>query len=158
MAEKIECVFLTCFEAEYARLATILQYSGIRCHRAETLREADFYLTVTGAAVLVTDVTFLDGTWRDALRMIAETHPVAPPLVTADEVDWPFLADVYELGAGGILWKPVDFTIAIELIQTVDQAARDRAEWYKERVWSAPVHGSLRPATGSGSPFGRAAA
>lgn len=158
MAERIECVFLTCFAAEYARLATILQYSGIYAHRAETLQEADFYLTVTGATVLVTDVTFMDGTWRDALRMAAETHPVAPPLVAAQEADWPFLPDVFERGAGGILWKPIDFTIAIEMIQTVHQAASDRAEWFAERLWSEPVSEKWRQAPGSGSPFGRAAA
>jgi len=47
-------------------------------HRAETLDEADFLLTVTGATAFVSDVTFPDGTWRDALAMVAEVHPLTP--------------------------------------------------------------------------------
>lgn len=154
MAERIESVFLTCFAAEFSTLATVLQFSGIRAHRAETLEEADFYLTVTGATVLVTDVLFLDGNWRDALGMVAGTHPLAAALVAADRVDWPFLSDVYRLGACGVLWKPVDYARAIDSLRRLDQAARDRAEWLAERPSSRA--GSQTPA--SRAAFRRAAA
>jgi DNA-binding NtrC family response regulator len=125
--ERIECVFLTCFRSDYSFLATVLQYSAIRMHRAETLDEADFLLTVTGATAFLSDVTFPDGTWRDALAMVAEVHPLTPALVVAEPVDSQFLPDVYRRGACGVLWKPIDFIQALGMIRTADQAARDRA-------------------------------
>ena len=100
--------------------------------RAETLEEADFYLTVTGATVLLTDVTFLDGTWRDALRMASETHPRAAAIVVAEAVDYSLLSDAYDRGACGLLWKPVNFLEAIDLIRTLNQAACDRVQWLDE--------------------------
>jgi DNA-binding NtrC family response regulator len=139
MVERIECVFLTCFAAEFSTLATALQFSAIRAYRADTLEEADFYLTVTGATVFVTDVLFLDGNWRDALAMSTATHPLAAALVAADEVDWPFLADAYRAGACAVLWKPLNFARAIQSIRRLHQAARDRAEWLAERRWAAPA-------------------
>jgi DNA-binding NtrC family response regulator len=125
--ERIECVFLTCFRSDYSFLASVLQYSGIRMHRAETLDEADFLLTVTSGTAFLSDVTFPDGTWRDALAMLAEVHPLTPALVVADPVDWQFLTDAYSRGACGVLWKPIDFIQAIQMIRTADQAAHDRA-------------------------------
>jgi hypothetical protein len=122
----IDVVFLTCFRAELSSLALIVQYSSIRLHRAETLEEADFLMLATGATVLVSDLLFLDGTWRDALRMAAEVHPLVGSMVTADPEDWPQVADLYRCGGCSILWKPVDCLSAIDQIRTVDQAARDR--------------------------------
>lgn len=144
MSQRIECVALTCFTSEFSTLATILGYSGIRLYRAETLEEAGFYLTVTGATVFVTDVTFLDGTWRDALGMAAETHPLVAALVAADGVDGPVVADAQARGACGILWKPIDFIQAIGFIRTANQAACDRAEWLAERSCSCPVSNQCR--------------
>jgi DNA-binding NtrC family response regulator len=123
----IDCVFLTCFRSEFSLLATVLQYSGIRMHRAETLEEADFFLTVTSATAFLSDVNFLDGTWRDALDMAAEMHPLAAALIVADPVDGRFLEDASARGACGLLWKPLGFMEAIEWIRALDQAARDRA-------------------------------
>jgi hypothetical protein len=125
-SEAIEAVFLTCFRNEYVFLATVLQYSRIRMHRAETLEEADFLLTVSGSTVLLTDALFLDGTWRDALRMAAEMHPFTGCLVVADAADWRSLGDLYALGGCGALEKPADPIVAIRLIRTVDEAARNR--------------------------------
>jgi DNA-binding NarL/FixJ family response regulator len=122
----IDCVFLTCFASEFSFLALVLQYSYIRLHRAETLEQANFLLLVTGATALLTDVTFLDGTWCDALRMSSENYPRVPTLVVADPADHPFLTDVYARGACGVLWKPVDMLDAIEMIRTIHQAALDR--------------------------------
>lgn len=128
----IECVFLTCFRPEFASLATVLQYSGVRLARAESVDEADFLLTVTGATVLVSDVTFPDGTWRDTLHMSAEIHPLVAPAIAADPVDWPFLADAYDRGACDVLWKPIHFLQAIHTIESLDQAARERSQWVAE--------------------------
>jgi CheY-like chemotaxis protein len=137
--ERIDCVFLTCFRADYSFLASVLQYSGVRMHRAETPEEADFLLTVTGATVLVSDVTFPTGTWRDALAMLAEVHPLIPALVAAEPVDRQYLRDVYTRGACGVLWKPIDFGEVIRMIRTADQAARDRAFFKSETALRASL-------------------
>jgi DNA-binding NarL/FixJ family response regulator len=129
---RIECVYLTCFQPDFSFLATVLYYSRIRMHRAETVEEADFLLTVTGASVLLTDVTFLDGSWRDALRMAADIHPHVAALVAAETVDRPFLLDSGDYGACGILWKPLPNDRTVNLIRTVDEAARNRAALHGE--------------------------
>jgi DNA-binding NarL/FixJ family response regulator len=125
--DAIECVFLTCFRSEFSVLAIVLQYSRIRMRQAETLDEADFMLTATASTVLVSDTLFLDGSWRDALRMAVEIHPCVATLVAADPVDSPYLFDAYSRGACGALWKPADFGEAVRLIRSADQASRDRA-------------------------------
>ena len=145
MSQRIECVALTCFTSEFSTWATILGYSRIRLHRAETLEEADFCLTATGATVLLTDVTFLDGTWRDALCMAADKHPLAAALVVADAVDGSVLADAYTRGACGVLWKPIDFITTIDWIRSVNQAARDRADV----AGRAPLPARRFPASGT---------
>lgn len=124
---RIDCVYLTCFRSEFSVLAITVQYSGIRLHRAETLEEADFLLTVTGGTVLLTDVAFLDGSWRDALIMAREVHPLAASSIVADSADWPFLEDAYERGACAAIPKPIELTGAIHLIRTLHEAARNRA-------------------------------
>ena len=129
----IDCVYLTCFRHEFSVLASVLCYSSIRLHRAETLEQADFLLTVTGGTVLLSDVAFLDGTWRDALRVIPQTHPMVSVLVVAEPVDWPALVDAYALGACGAVWKPLEFSKTADSIRTVDEAARERALLARER-------------------------
>jgi DNA-binding NtrC family response regulator len=126
---RIHCVFLTCFPSDFSFLATVLYYSRIRMDRADTLDQADFLLTVTPSTVLLSDMTFLDGSWRDALRMASEVHPHVAALVVADPVDRPFLSDsdAYASGACGILWKPLAIDQAIDLIRTADEAAKNRA-------------------------------
>jgi len=126
-ANRIECVYLTCFRYEFSVLAVVLQYSAIRMHRAETLDEADFLLTVTGSTVLLSDIAFLDGSWRDALIMAGRVHPLVASLIIADPADWPSLADAYDRGACGALLKPIEFVPAIQLIRTLHEAVRDRA-------------------------------
>ncbi len=128
-SDRIECVYLTCFCSEFAFLATVLQYSGIRMLHADSLDEADFLLTVTGAGTFLCDVTFADGTWRDALYMAAQTHRHTASLIVAEPVDKPFLSDAFTRGACAVLWKPFNFTQAIDRIRTLDQAAQDRAAW-----------------------------
>ena len=123
----IDCVFLTCFRSDYSFLATVLRYSGVRLLRAESVEEADFLLTAAGATAILSDVTFSEGTWRDVLQMATELHPLVPLLIVAEPVDVPFLSDCYTRGACGVLWKPLDYLLVIQTVQTLDQAARDRA-------------------------------
>jgi DNA-binding NtrC family response regulator len=129
VTNRIECVFLTCFRSDFSFLATVLYYSSIRMHRADTLDEADFLLTVTSSTVFLSDTRFLDGSWRESLRMVSEVHPHVAALVVADAVERPFLsdADVYALGACGILWKPLWMDRTIDLIRTANEAAQNRA-------------------------------
>ena len=121
----IQCVYLTCFHAEFSTLAILLQYSAIRIRRAETLEEAEFLLTVTGSTVLLTDITFLDGSWRDALAMAGE-YPLLASVVAVDAADWP-LTESYDRGACGALRKPLDLNQAVSLIRAVHEAVRERA-------------------------------
>jgi DNA-binding NtrC family response regulator len=134
-------VFLTCFNSEFSFLALVLQYSGIRLHRADTLDAADFLLLVTSATAFLTDVAFLDGSWKDALLMAAGTHPQTPAFIVADEVDAPCLKEAYERGACGVLWKPLDIPGVIEAIRTAHQAAQDR-----KAVHGKPVRPANAPA------------
>jgi DNA-binding NtrC family response regulator len=144
----IECVFLTSFRSESSSVATVFQYSGVRLHRADSLEEAGFLLTVTGATVFLADVTFLDGNWCDALAMAAQLHPGVTTLIVADPVDSSFLRDACDRGALGVLWRPFDFTRAFEMIRTARQAAEDRAIWLAEISpdTAGPVH-SISKAT-----------
>jgi DNA-binding NtrC family response regulator len=138
----IDCVFLTCFNAEFSFLALVLHYSGIRMHRADTLDAADFLLLVTSATAFLTDVAFLDGSWEDALRMATGTHPQTPAFVVADAADATCLKESYERGACGVLWKPLDIPDVIEAVRTAHQAAQDR-----KAVHAKPVRPGLAPAS-----------
>jgi hypothetical protein len=95
----IQCVFLTCFENDYRVVGTILAYGGIRIHRAETLDQADFILTVTGGTVVLTDSVFLDGTWEDTLEMCAHLHPTVSALVISHPEDRDFVEGATDRGA-----------------------------------------------------------
>lgn len=122
----IDCVFLTCFQDEWRAIATLLQYGGIRSHRAETTEQADFLLTVTGGTVLLTDAIFLDGCWNDALRMCAQLHPCVSTFVIADSIDSAFVSEALDRGACGTFTKPLSILKAQKLIHLADEAARDR--------------------------------
>jgi hypothetical protein len=137
--DTIEAVWVTCFRSEFSALATVLQYSRIRLRRAETLEDADFMMTASGATVLLADPLFLDGGWPEALAMARESHPVAACLVVVEPDGWPRLAEVYTLGGCGILPKPVDPIEAIGVIRTADQAARDR-RFFRRHCALLPVN------------------
>jgi DNA-binding NarL/FixJ family response regulator len=123
---RLHCVFITCFSHDLEFYQRLLAYSEIRLHRAETLDEADFLLTVTGSKVLISDTVFLDGSWEDALEMLSRVHSRASLLVAADAIDLEFVADAIDRGACGILWKPLDLGRLLELIRTVHEAALER--------------------------------
>lgn len=126
---RLHCVFISCFRHDIEFYQRVLAYSGIRLHRAETLNEADFLLTVTGSKVLISDTIFLDGSWEDALDMLSLVHPRSSFLVAADSLDRGFVGDAMDRGACGILWKPLDLTELIRLIRTVHDAALERRTW-----------------------------
>jgi DNA-binding NtrC family response regulator len=96
-------------------------------HQAETLEESDFLLTVTAGTVLLSDMSFLDGSWRDALAMVSSVHPHVASIVVAEEAEHPSLSEAYSAGACAVLRKPIILDQAIERIRVLDEAARDRA-------------------------------
>src|SRR5579859_4757709 len=119
----IDCVFLTCFAADFQVFAALLRFSGIRLHRAETIDQADFLLTVTEATVLVSDTLFLDGTWEQAADMIGNVHPRVTLVVVADERD-------DELhGSSEIVSKPLRMGELRHAIRSAHQEACAEAVW-----------------------------
>jgi DNA-binding NtrC family response regulator len=104
----VDCVVLSCFEHEFLFFASMLGAARIRLHRAETIEMADFPLLATGGTVLITDAAFLDGSWKDAVQMIENVHPLVAVLVHAGHSDDAFLSDAREQGALDVLWRPLD--------------------------------------------------
>lgn len=125
-AARIDGVLLTAFDSEFAFLKSICRVVGIHLHHAATVEQADFLLMATGATVLLSDVMLVDCSWRSALDLISDRHPLVTLLVIADPVDEPFLRDAYTVGASGILWKPIQFDRAIRLIRMAHHPCAER--------------------------------
>jgi DNA-binding NtrC family response regulator len=125
----IDCVVLTCFDSDFGLWAPVFRPCGIRLHRAQTLETADFLLTVTDATVLLTDLVFLDGSWVDAIGMLARFHPLVASLVMAEAVDRPFVLDAINGSAFGVLWKPIQLGILSRSIRFANEAYEERALW-----------------------------
>ena len=123
---RIDCVVLTAFDSTFSFLRNTWTLAGIRTHRANTLEEADFLLIATEATVFLSDVATADCSWRTALHMIGDHHPLVAVLVMADPADGPFLEDAPQLGVCGIIWKPIQFDSASRLVRTAHQACHDR--------------------------------
>lgn len=122
----IDCVFLTCFDFEFQFLATLLCYANIRMHRAETVEQADFLLTVTSGTVLLTDIVFLDGSWQNAVDMLADVHPLAATVIVADPVDRDFVSEARNRGACAVLWKPFQLEQVRRVIRAAHEATVER--------------------------------
>jgi len=140
---QIHCVFITCFSHDIEFFQRLLLYSEIRFHRAETLDEADFLLTVTGSKVLISDTVFLDGSWEDALDMLLHVHPRSSFLVAADPIDLKFVGDAINRGACAILWKPLELGELMRLVRTVHEAAMERRTLDEAVMAGAPSAPSL---------------
>jgi DNA-binding NtrC family response regulator len=123
---RVHCVFITCFSHDFKFFQRMLSYSEIRLHRAETLDEADFLLTVTGSNVLISDTVFLEGSWVHALQMLSCVHTRSSFVVAADSVDAGFVGDAVDRGACAVLWKPLDWAELMRLIRAVHEAALER--------------------------------
>lgn len=121
-----DCVVLTAFEPDFNFLRNILRFARFRVHRAETLEELDFLLIATGATVLLSDTLMPTCTWRCAASLIGDRHPHVAMLVMAHNVDAPYLQDAFFRGLCGIIWKPIEFDVATDLLQTAHQASCDR--------------------------------
>lgn len=129
----IDCVALTCFDSNVRFWASLFGSGGIRVHQAQTLDQADFLLTVTAATVLVMDVVFLDGSWDQAVTMLAQCHPLVPSLLIADEVDESFVSGALKRGVLGILWKPIELYKLRRSIRFANEAAVERMLWCQTR-------------------------
>ena len=128
----IHCVLLSSFRSEYTFLRNVFRLAGLRIHHAESLDQADFLLTVTGSTVLLSDMVFENGSWQSALHLLRDHHPLVPMLVVAEPVDGPFLEDVFDHGAFGIVWKPFDFEEVRRQVRVVHEAALERRAWHEE--------------------------
>ena len=135
----VDCVFLSCFEHEVLFFASLLAQDGIRVHRADTVQAADFLLLATGGTTLIVDTTFLDGSWDDALEMIASVHPLVATLIRADPVDRELLARARDRGAFDVLWQPIELDRLRSGIRMAHEVTAER------RLWSA-VGACLEPA------------
>jgi len=124
-----QCVVVSCFREDFEFLRRLLGFSEIRFHRAETIDEADFLLTVTGATVLISDIVFLDGCWEDALDMVLSVHPRASFVLAAEPVDYAAAGEAMRRGACAVLKKPWDFMEMIRTIRTVHEAVGERILW-----------------------------
>jgi DNA-binding NtrC family response regulator len=133
----VHCVFISCFPHDIEFFRRMLAYSEIRLHRAETLDEADFLLTVTASRVLISDTVFLDGSWADALEMLSRFHARSSFLVAADPIDAGFVRDAVNRGACAVLWKPLDWAHLTRWIRTVHEAALERSALDEETVGAA---------------------
>lgn len=134
----LHCVFLSCFRSNIEFLQHLLSFSGIRIHRADTLEQADFLLTVTGSTVLISDTIFLDGAWQDALDMLLSLHTRVSFVVAADPVDSGFIADAIDCGACAIVSKPLDFSEIMRTIRTLHEAVLERLSWSAEATRESP--------------------
>jgi DNA-binding NtrC family response regulator len=141
----IDCVVLTSFSSEFTFLRNVFGGAGIRMHHAESVDQADFLLTVTESTVLLSDVIFVDGFWQRALSVLGDSHPLVTMLVIADPVDRPFLRDLFNRGACGIVWKPFRFEEVRRLIRVVHEASRERRALYEE-IFSRRGHSGGQPA------------
>jgi DNA-binding NtrC family response regulator len=94
---------------------------------------ADFLLLATHGTVLVTDTTFLDGSWEDALAMTAQVHPLVATLICADLVDREFMASAQERGAFDVLWRPIELERLRPSIWTAHEVTVERRLWLAER-------------------------
>jgi DNA-binding NtrC family response regulator len=132
MDRLIECVVLTSFHSEFTFLKNVFRYARIQMHHADSLDNADFLLTVTGSTVLMADVLFADGDWESALRMLSQNHPLKAMLVIAERLDRPYLQNVFDRGACGVLWKPFDFETVRKSIRAVHEASLERSALTQE--------------------------
>jgi DNA-binding NtrC family response regulator len=128
----IDCVVLTSFHSEFAFLQNVFGRTGIRMRHAESLDQADFLLTVTESTVLLSDVIFVDGFWQRALSVLGDNHPLVTVLVIADPVDRPFLKDLFNRGARGIVRKPFQFEEVRRLIRVAHEASKERRSLQQE--------------------------
>ena len=129
----VDCVFLSCFDQNVLFYAAMLGQGGIRLHRAHTVEMADFLLLATHGTVLVTDTTFLGGSWEDALAMTAQVHPLVATLICADLVDREFIVSAQERGAFDVLWRPIELERLRPSIWTAHEVTVERRLWLAER-------------------------
>lgn len=134
----IDCVILTSFDSVFTSLRNIWSLAGIRTHHAKGLEQADFLLLATGATVLLSDIATEDCSWRSAVSMVGDHHPLVAMLLMADPCDRQFLDDVPTFGVCGIIWKPIEFDSATKLMRMAHQASLDRRS-VRENVSKRPT-------------------
>jgi DNA-binding NtrC family response regulator len=139
VGSRADIVLLTAFDDEFTFLKNVLGFAGLRVHRARSIEQADFLLLVTEAKVLLSDVAMVDCSWRCAMRLVRERYPLVSPIVIADPIDYPFLHDAFALGACGVLWKPIELSLASRMIWVAREASVERRLLRDEARMSLPT-------------------
>ena len=126
----IDCVFLSSFENDVRFATNVLATAGICLHHAGSTDEADFLLIATAATVLISDVTYVYGTWKDTLQMLRETHPLVAAVLCADDGDGEIASRAVHCGFINVCRKPL-------VISTLTAAIRKAHDVTFERMIAA---------------------
>lgn len=133
----ITCVFLTPSEQEFDALRRLLAPTTIRIHHAATLEQARFTLTATRTAVVLTEIAFPDGDWKDAKDMLAQLVPRVELVVAALHADEGFWLDVLDGGAYDLVLKP----FRAEEVRRILENAESHAKVQETRRPAEPRRG-----------------
>lgn len=139
-SREVNGVFLSCFDQDVRFFTSMLCIEGIRLHCACTVEMADFLLLATRGTVFVSDTTFLDGSWQDALAMIRTVHPLVATLICADLADRQFVAGAHERGAIDVLWRPLELDRLRSSIRAAHELTSERSLWAAEREHERRSH------------------
>jgi DNA-binding NtrC family response regulator len=131
---RFSCVFLGCSWEDYQLASGLLHAAHICVHRAGSLEQADSLLGTGDSRVLLTEVAFPGGTWRDALAMTARHGRNVVLVVTAALADERFWLDVLDQGAYDLILKPFVAEELLRILENADACARTRAPAEKVRT------------------------
>jgi len=73
---------------------------------------------------MLTETTFQDGTWEDALARVARSHPRAALVLAAGHADERFWIDVLERGAFDLVAKPFEAGELRRILENANAYAR----------------------------------
>jgi DNA-binding NtrC family response regulator len=89
-------------------LEEMLHEQEIRTSQAHQCAEARSLLKEAGPVDLViTDVTFADGTWKDIIRMVHKTAKETPVIVMSRVVSMKLYLDTQDAGAADFIVPPI---------------------------------------------------
>jgi len=100
------CVYLTRSVRQAELTSTLVESAQIRIYHAAGLADARERLTLTRSRVLLTDIAFERGDWKNALQMTVRLRPSTALVVAARLADERLWLDVLERGAYDLILKP----------------------------------------------------
>ena len=124
VAPNIKCVFLTAAEKDFREAVGVLRTARITLHHAASLEQAGFQLVRTHAGVLLTELKFLDGGWKDALKMLSASHPRVALVLAASQADERQWIHALECGAFDLVGKPFQTQELRRILENADAHAQ----------------------------------